>query len=311
MGFSSSVSSRNMIKSKFNYDIGIMDWRKIPSLAGLRAFEAASRRKSYSAAARELNVTDAAIRQHVRGLEDFFGLSLTVREGRGIALTEDGAKLAASVEAGFQTLLAGAEELLRDHEARPLKIALTPAFAENWLMPRLGQFWADYPDVEIELSPSLKTVDLRSGGFDLAIRYGHGNWPGTRSELLASAEYVVVATEAFMKGRRADSLAALKELPWLFEVSRMEHQIWAEERGIDFHAEGNRFYPTNSLVLSAVRAGYGLSLQARALVERDLSEGRLIKVSSEDPGSLGYYTVTQPDPSKKVQLFGRWLQAAA
>lgn len=288
-----------------------MDWRKIPSLAGLRAFESAARCRSYSAAARELNVTDAAIRQHVRGLEDFFGLSLAVRDGRGIALTEDGAKLAISVEAGFQTLLAGAETLLQDNEARPLKIALTPAFAENWLMPRLGQFWVDHPDVEIELSPSLKTVDLKKGGFDLAIRYGHGNWPGTRSTFLASAEYVVVATRAFMKGRSADSLAELKELPWLFEASRTEHQIWAEERGIRFHAEQNRFYPTNSLVLSAARAGYGLSLQARALVERDLGEGRLIEVFSEDPGSLGYYTLTQSNPPEKVKLFTRWLKGAA
>lgn len=288
-----------------------MDWRKLPSLAGLRAFEAAARRKSYSAAARELNVTDAAIRQHVRGLEDFFGLSLAVRDGRGIALTADGTKLAVSVKAGFQTLLAGAEELRRDHEARPLKIALTPAFAENWLMPRLGQFWADHPDIEIELSPSLKTVDLRKGGFDLAIRYGHGNWPGYRCAFLASAEYVVVATVAFMNGRRAGSLADLQDLPWLFEVSRTEHQIWAEERGIDFHAERNRFYPTNSLVLSAARAGYGLSLQARALVEGDLDEGRLIRVFSEDPGSLGYYTVTQPHPSQRVTLFTRWLKTVA
>ena len=289
----------------------MMDWRKLPSLAALKAFEATARRKSYSAAARELNVTDAAIRQHVRGLEEFFALSLMQRSGRGVALTEQGSKLAASVAAGFQTLLAGVEELRSDDEARPLKIALTPAFAENWLMPRLGRFWAEYPDIETELAPSLRVVDLKSDGFDLAIRYGHGDWPGYRAELLASAEYVVVATEAFMAGRAAGTLAALKDLPWLFEASRTEHQVWAEARGIDFNAARNRFYPTNSLVLSAVRAGYGLSLQARALVERDLRDGTLVQVFSEDPGSLGYYMVTRPEPRHKLKIFMRWLKTAA
>ncbi|TQV79934.1 LysR family transcriptional regulator [Denitrobaculum tricleocarpae] len=288
-----------------------MDWRKIPSLAGLRAFEAVARHRSYSAAARELNVTEAAVRQHLRGLEDFFGLSLVHRSGRGIALSDPGQKLAASVASGFQTLLSGIEDLQRDDALRPLKIALTPAFAENWLMPRLGRFWAEHPEIETELAPSLRLVDLKSDGVDLAIRYGHGSWPGTRAELLASAEYLVVATADFMAGRTAASLAELRDLPWLFEDSRREHQAWAAERGIDFHAAQNRFYPTNSLVLSAVRAGYGLSLQARALVERDLQAGTLIQVFSEDPGTLGYYMVTLPEPRAKLRVLLKWLKAAA
>lgn len=299
-----------MIKSYFNYDLNEMDWRKIPSLAGLRAFEAVARCQSYSAAARELNVTEAAVRQHLRGLEGFFGISLVHRSGRGVALSDRGRKLAASVASGFQALQAGIEDLQSDEAARPLKIALTPAFAENWLMPRLGGFWAEHPDIETELAPSLRLVDLKADAVDLAIRYGHGDWPGTHAELLASAEYLVVATGDFMAGRRAASIADLRDLPWLFEESRTEHQTWAAERGIDFHAARNRFYPTNSLVLSAVRAGYGLSLQARALVERDLQAGALVCVLSEDPGTLGYYMVTLQEPRAKLKVFLRWLKAA-
>ncbi|WP_282605424.1 LysR family transcriptional regulator [Pelagibius sp. Alg239-R121] len=283
----------------------------MPSLAGLKAFEATARQQNYSAAARELNVTDAAIRQHIRGLENFFGRSLVVRSGRGVALTANGTRLAAAVTSGFLTLQTGIEALRKDEETRPLKIALTPAFAENWLMPRLGLFWAEHPEIEIELSPSLKLADLKDGGFDMAIRYGRGIWPGYHSELLASAEYVVVATGAFLADRKFKSLAELGKLPWLFEASRTEHQLWAEERGIDFHAGQNKFYPTNSLVLSAARAGYGLSLQAYALVERDLEDGRLIKVFSEDPGTLAYYLVTRRERHKKLVTFAEWLKENA
>jgi LysR family glycine cleavage system transcriptional activator len=304
-----------------------MDWQSFPSLTGLKAFEATARLKNYSAAARELNVTEAAIRQQVRGLEVFFGKSLVVRSGRGVALTEKGDRLAVSVASAFQGLQAGIEALKNDDDARPLKIALPPAFAENWLMPRLGLFWAEHPDIEIELAPSLKLVDLKEGGFDLAIRYGHGNWPGTRSRYLASADYVVVATKGFMQSRvpvaRAESalaepalaeptlaeptLAELRALPWLFESGRREHRIWAEERGIDFQAERNKFYPTNSLVLSAARAGYGLSLQARALVERDLEDGGLIEIHAEATETLGYYLVTGVEQREKLAVFVRWL----
>lgn len=291
-----------------------MDWRTFPSLAGLRAFETVARRGTYSAAARDLNVTEAAIRQHMRGLEEFLGHTLATREGRGIGLTETGAKLAKSVSAGFQTIHAGIEELQADAESRPLKIALTPAFAENWLMPRLGQFWSDHPDVEIELAPSLKVADLKGAGIDLAIRYGHGHWPGCRSDLLASAEYVVVATQGFMRGLGTSAvsdlsgLADLQSCSWLFETGRLEHQRWTADRGIDFHAARNRFYPTNSLVLSAARAGHGLSLQSRALVERDLQNGHLVEVYFEDPGTLAYYIVTLPTPRGKTTLFERWLK---
>jgi len=284
-----------------------MDWRTFPSLAGLRAFETVARRGTYSAAARDLNVTEAAIRQHMRGLETFLGRPLATREGRGIVLTETGAHLAKSVAAGFQTIDAGLRELQNDDEARPLKIALTPAFAENWLMPRLGQFWSEHPDIEIELAPSLKVADLKAAQIDLAIRYGHGVWPGCRSRLLASAEYVVVATADFMHGRGTPTLSDLRSCPWLFETGRTEHQAWTADRDIDFDAARNRFYPTNSLVLSAARAGHGLSLQSRALVERDLQSGVLVEVYREDPGTLAYYIVTLPTPRRKTAIFERWL----
>lgn len=117
-----------------------MDWRPIPSLSALRAFEAMARLGGLSAAARELNVTHAAIAQHIRYLEDFLTVKLAYRDGRGMRLTPSGSALSKALQDGFKTIAGGIRSVKVDHEARPLQITLTPGFAENWLMPRLGSF---------------------------------------------------------------------------------------------------------------------------------------------------------------------------
>lgn len=283
----------------------------MPSLAALRGFDAVARYGSYAEAATALNVTEAALRQHVRKLEDSLEQDLVIRRGRGIELTDGGHTFAEATRKGFDTLFAAVEAMTGDHARRPLKIALPPAFAENWLMPRLGDFWAGHPDIEIELVPSLKLEDLRAGRFDMAIRYGQGNWPGCDSALLAPAEYTVVARPEVARAHAVRDAADLGKLPWLFESGRREHRLWAEAHGIDFDAETNRHYPTNSLVLSALRAGQGVSLQARAMVQRDLDAGILSEMYSEPPGALGYYIVTQSTPRRPLRTFIRWLEGAA
>ncbi|MEO0356898.1 MAG: LysR family transcriptional regulator, partial [Pseudomonadota bacterium] len=103
-----------------------MDWKDIPSLHALRAFEAVARRKSFTTAASELNVTEAAVRQHVRGLEQWFGKDLAERNGKGLALTKNGEQLAAVTSDSFQTLSEGVTNLMRGEEGRPVTIALPP-----------------------------------------------------------------------------------------------------------------------------------------------------------------------------------------
>jgi len=284
-----------------------IDWKEMPSLAALRAFDAAARSESHSDAARMLNVTEAAVRQHVRGLEETLACSLVERSGRGLRLTENGWRLAGATADGFRSLQRGVQEVRSDLNNRPVRISLTPAFAENWLMPRLGEFWAMHPDIEVELAPSLKLANMRSEHIDLAIRYGLGEWPECTSVHLASAEYVVVAKPEILRKKSRVKLSDLRSLPWVFEASRTEHRVWAEERGIEFDAEANKHHQTNSLVLAAVLAGHGVSLQSRALVEHTLSTGALVEIYSEKPGALGYYLVTRGEPRTNVATFGEWL----
>ncbi|MEO1239955.1 MAG: LysR family transcriptional regulator, partial [Pseudomonadota bacterium] len=147
-----------------------MDWRLIPPLSSLRAYEATLRTGSFSAAGRELNVTHAAISQHVRALEKRLGTALVVKDGLRLVPTATGEKLGEALTEGFSRIASGVIDIVDAEKARPLRVSLTPSFAETWLMPRLGGFWAAHPDIQLEIAPSTKSVDLLRDGFDMAIR---------------------------------------------------------------------------------------------------------------------------------------------
>lgn len=288
-----------------------MDWRNIPSLAGLRAFEATARLNSFSAAGRELNVTHAAIAQHVRGLEDFFSQSLLYRQGRKMELTPSGQRLAQSLSEGFLTIQAGINDLHAESDNRPLKVTLTPSFAESWLMPRLGEFWAKHPDIELTLLPSIGLTDLRRDGVDLAIRYGKGVWSGYHTELLASAQFVVVATETYIKGCKTYKMSDLSNMKWLLESDRQDQVLWAEEQGLDLSKVEAAKFPTATLTHLAARAGYGAAIVTRAIVERDLESGALVELFAAESSTLGYYLVTRKEAqSKNLTAFIKWLRSS-
>lgn len=183
-----------------------MKWHDIPSLAALRAFETAARHGSFSAAARDLNVTHAAIGQHVRALENHFGQSLMQRVGRGMAVTPDGRLLADRLSDAFGMIASATHDLLDQSKSRAIRVALTPSFASDWLMPRIGAFWDAHPDIEIELLPAGKLVDLRRDNVDVAIRYGKGGWAGSKSTKLMPAGHVAVATKSYLASARSIAL---------------------------------------------------------------------------------------------------------
>lgn len=289
-----------------------MDWTRVPSLAALRAFESAARCQSFSKAARELNVTHAAIAHHVRGLEAEFSESLIIRQGRGVAVTAAGLQLAESLQAGFSTIASGVERLRTQSENRSLNITVTPAFAANWLMPRIGEFWAKHPEISLTINPSIGLTDLRKDGFDLAIRYGDGGWPNVKSELLTDGDFWVVAHPDLVKGRTVRCLQDVVGLPWLMESHMMERKAIVEREGIDFEQIDLTLLNTNGLVLSAVAAGLGISVQPKSIVERDVQARELVKICELNQENLGYYMVMLPDRDPKgLRAFRSWLRTKA
>lgn len=286
-----------------------MDWRHVPSLAALRAFEAAARLTSYSAAARELNVTHSAIAQHVRRLEDHFGLSLLTRDGQTMQPTTEGQRLSRSLSGAFGQIAEISEDLLQQVGTRPLRIATTPSFAENWLMPRIGAFWAKHPDVQVEIAPSNTLIDLRADGFDLAIRYGRGGWPGLTSEPLESAGHVVVAAPALMNGHGITCVADLKDQHWVLSGVSTEERVWVRENGLDLDQVRITTVDRGSLALQAVRAGHGVTIAPRAVAKRDLDSGTLVALCEETCSTLAYHILTRPDRvSPQLKTFINWLR---
>ncbi len=289
-----------------------MDWRTVPSLPALRAVEAAGRTGSLTKAAAELNVTHAAIAQHLRTVEDFMGCTLLVRDGRGMMLTPQGAQLLPNLTSGFEQVIASVRDVMADATEAPISISVTPSFAENWLMPRMGAFWAMHPDVTITVTPTMELSDLRRDGIDLAVRYGRGTWPGVKATLLASADYVVVGAPDLIGDRNPQNLSELQDLPWLFETVHRETRVWAHAEGLDPACCQTKELPTLSMVLSAARAGAGLAIVSKALVQDDLTRGALKGVLTAPQTGLGYYLVTRPGmPSPRLKLFVDWLKSAA
>ena len=285
-----------------------MDWRDIPSLPALRAFEAATRVGSFSAAARELNVTHAAIAQHVRAIETQLGQSLLNRAGKKMVLTDAGARLSAELSEGFGQIIQGVRQVAEDAAGSPLKLTVTPSFADNWLMARLCSFWEKHPEVTLSITPDNTVTDLRRDGYDMAIRYGTGDWPGVETTFLASADFVIVSAPSLLEGRDPKSFADLQDVPGLFEQVHQVHRKWAVENGLDLACCQLKELPTLSMVLSAVRAGAGMSVASLALVQDDIDSGRLIALSQEKREGLGYYITTLTGvPSAKVKTFKSWL----
>ena len=289
-----------------------MNWRDLPSLAALRAFEVAARTGSYSSAAKELNVTHAAIAQHVRTVEAHLDKVLMFRDGRGMTPTETGAALAATLSAGFAQIFDGVSAATQDNETRPLNISVTPSFAENWLMPRLTRFWAEYPGFSLSVSPSAELVELRRDGFDMAIRYGRGDWPGVESTHLVAADFSVVAAPSILKGRQVNALSDLYDLPWLFETTHREAKQWVLDSGLDMACCQANEVATGSMLLSALRAGGGVAVVSGALVEDDLQTGRLKAVLRHQREGVGYYIVQSPGiVPERVKTLKSWLLKSA
>src|SRR5579859_6611879 len=159
-------------------------------LTALRAFEAVATQMSFGAAAAALYVSPAAVSQQVRALEDALGYPLFDRLGTSIRLTAAGARLLPRVKRGFDELRRAMEEARRAEDRRPLNVSMLASFLQRWLLPRLPEFQAAHPEVDLRLSASNQIVDLAGSDFDLAIRYGSGRWAGVRAQLLLN-DYLV------------------------------------------------------------------------------------------------------------------------
>ncbi|MEQ6888953.1 LysR substrate-binding domain-containing protein [Halomonas sp. CS7] len=241
---------------------------RLPPLLWLQAFETAARTLSFTAAGQELGVTQAAISQRVRLLEDRLGQKLFVRHPRSLGLTPAGQAWLPCLQDGFTRLAEGTEEVFGGGGDAPVTLRTTPVVQQNWLAPRLCAFRREHPEVALRLVSAIWPDDFGPEGADLEIRYGQGNWPGMEAVSLGRETMLPVCAPALAE--RITEPADLAEHTLLHAVGfEVGWPTWLEAVGVPTLA--SRCAPltcdTQTMTLSLAALGEGVALTHRRLVE--------------------------------------------
>jgi LysR family glycine cleavage system transcriptional activator len=286
----------------------------LPPLVAVRAFEAAARHENFTTAAVELSVTQAAVSYQVNLLEKRLGVLLFHRQGKRVALSDVGRRLAGKLSGAFAVMEA-AFDIVRMDDAAMLTISTTVTFANAWFAWRLGSFQMANPNLGVRLHADDTPVDFARDEADLAVRSGSGEWPGLASELLFKLSVTPMCSPAFMaaNGARlgpADLLALPQISPqdplWLrwLQSAGVEVPQGFVRRGVNMDSQAH--------CGNAAIAGQGIALLTPFFWRADIAEGRLVRLfPHEVEDGLGYWLV-YPDHRRnlpKVRRFREWLLA--
>ena len=280
-----------------------------PPLTCLRSFEATSRLGSVTLAAKELHVTHSAISQQIKALEAFVGLTLFVREGRGLRVSEDGRLYALQIRQALGDIAEATRLIQAQPKTDELVVAVLPSFGRSWLVPRLPTFQALYPHMRIRLQASLSISNLHQESVDIGIRMGKGDWEGVEQRLLFHDELIAVAAPHFNGGQ-------LPQTPQQIVDSTIIHSTeswlpWCEAAGVDMSGERAGLCSNDSnLILESVRLGQGIALERRSLVQDAIARGELVQLGDVcAPYAYPYWLVWPPREGSqtKQHAFSQWL----
>jgi len=289
---------------------------RLPPLTALRAFDAAARHMSFAKAADELHVTPAALSYQIKSLEAHLGAPLFRRLNRAVALTEAGLTLAPGAQDGFQTLAAAWRAAERLQDDVTLTVTAGPAFTAKWLAPRLYEFAQSHPEIELRFSASLRMMDFARDAVDVAIRFGYGPDPGLYALPLADEWMCPVMTPELAAQHPTPESLMQASLIWDDSVDFLDPPCdwaaWFRAMGID-HApsHGPRFSQADHAVDAAL-AGVGVALGRRALVVKDLADGRLVAPFKVALGTAARFRFLCPlgaENRPQVAAFRDWILA--
>ncbi|MDN7609644.1 LysR substrate-binding domain-containing protein [Burkholderia multivorans] len=291
-----------------------MNYRRLtPSMSLLLVFEAAARHESYTRAADELSLSQSAISRQIQTLEDQLGVPLFRREGRSVKLTDVGRRYFAEV-GGALGRIRGATLQAMSHQAGAgtLRLATLPTFGSKWLLPHLHDFYAAHPGVTVHLHSRIGNIDFHVDDLDAAIAVGTGDWPGLHAHRLYNEFLIAIASPDAppdANGERAPAWAARQTL---LGVTSNQH-AWAEwfaHYRLDHRQMriGPSFELTSHLI-QAVRAGMGIGLVPKVLVEDELSRNELVSIGDAITSRRSYYLVYPPENESLPSLaaFRDWL----
>jgi LysR family glycine cleavage system transcriptional activator len=292
--------------------------QSLPPLNALRAFEAVARHLSFNKAADELHVTPGAVSQQIRALEQLLEVRLFDRTRRWVSLTEAASRMLPDIQAGLETLSRACSSKSTPPGHRTLTISVAPSFASKWLLPRLPSFYDQHAEVDLRISATVGLADFRRDGVDLAIRLGHGRYPGLVAEpLFAEALTPLCSPELLKRKGRLQKPDDLRKHRLIHDTSipgAGEHAAWdkwlalagakqvSPQRGVRFTLA--------ELAMQAAIDGAGVVLGRVVLAERDVAAGRLVRpFKTVLPLDVSYFLVTPnaPPPRQEVLSFRNWL----
>lgn len=284
---------------------------KLP-LNALRAFEAVAAHLSFTDAARSLNVTTAAVSSHIKSLEGLLETPLFVRHSRSVRLTPQGARLLSGVQRGMSELTRAVEQLRQDRSSGLLNISLLGSFLQKWLLPRLGDFYQKYPDVDLRFNASRELIDFMHTDFHAAVRYGSGQWPQLQAErMLDDWVFPVTSPALLAKLGPIETLGDLNKYPLLHSAT--EPWVgWLRSVGGDTtRVERGPVLDDSASILAAAEQGHGLALARWSLVAGDLASNRLVRPSGQSVRQHNSYYFVAPSHHfelPKVLHFRDWLR---
>jgi DNA-binding transcriptional LysR family regulator len=292
----------------------------LPPLNALRHFEAVARLGSFAAAAGDLHVTHWAVGKQIRMLEDWFGVPLFERRSRGVVPTDEGAALLNDVKGAFSRLSSSVTRLRHESITRRVtgvvRVNTLASFALCWLIPRLSDFRALYPDIDVRLSTTSRKLRYVGGAFDIGVRSGPEDAVGLTSTTLMPDLRLPACSPAVLQSHPIRTVADLRNHTLLHSMStRTAWSDWLREAGAP-GLQGARHLDFDHvfLQLGAAAEGLGVTLASLPLIERDIATGRLVCPISEPAGRGPDYTLvvnTDRANDDAVIAFEKWILAAA
>ena len=249
-----------------------MERSRLP-LNALRAFEAAARHLNVTRAALELRVTQAAVSHHIKLLEDQLGAPLFRRLPRGLTLTDEGAALVPMLNDTFDRMTATLDRFTGGRLREIVNVGVVGAFATGWLLPRLPEFEALHPYVDLRIMTNHNRVDLAGEGLDLAIRFGDGAWHGTDAVAILDAPMTPLCAAGL--ARRLATPGDLGREVLLRSYRPDEWRLWFDAAGVATPPIRGPIFDASPTMAAAAASGGGVALLPVRLFEQDLASGRL------------------------------------
>jgi LysR family glycine cleavage system transcriptional activator len=291
---------------------------RLPSLNGLRAFEAAARHLSFTLAASELNVTQTAISHQIRRLEEELGIRLFVRQNRALTLTPEARDYLPGVRAAFNDLRLATDRLLRKDDDKVLTVSTLASLAAKWLLPRLTDFQEHHPGIDVRITTSTSLVDFQRDNVDAAIRYGRGQWPGLRADWLMADELFPVCSPSLLRGDKPLRCPEDLKSHMLLHTSNANSDDWrlwltAAGQPADIARQPGITFDMIFMTIQAAIDGIGVAMGRTSYVRDDIAKGRLVvpfKIAL--PADAGFYLVAPEGrrEAPKLAAFREWMFAA-